>query len=153
MNEVEHLADQLKRAFEGEAWHGPSVKEVLMNVTSEMAAAKPIKHAHNIWELVLHITAWHDAVRKRLAGLSVNLSDEEDWPSVDNISENAWAAAVENLGKSTNNLLKVLSAFDPSKLYDNTSGLNYTNYFLINGLIQHDVYHAGQIALLKKALL
>ncbi len=153
MNEVEHLADQLKKAFEGEAWHGPSLKEVLMNVTSNMAAAKPIKHAHNIWELVLHITAWHDAVRKRLAGLSVNLNDKEDWPPLEDISENAWAAAVENLGKSTNNLLKVLSAFDPSKLYDNTSGLNYTNYFLINGLIQHDVYHAGQIALLKKALL
>ncbi len=152
MNEAEHLADQLKKAFEGEAWHGPSVKEVLMSVTSDMAAARPIKHAHNIWELVLHITAWHDAVRKRLTGLSVNLSDEEDWPAVKNASEFAWTTAIETLGKSTDNLLKTLSKFDSSKLHDNISGLNYTYYFLISGLIQHDVYHAGQIALLKKAI-
>ncbi len=152
MNEVEQLADQLKKAFEGGAWHGPSVKEALMNITSAKANARPIKQVHTIWELVLHITAWHDAVRKRLTGLTVNLSNEEDWPAVNNVSEFAWTTAIENLGKSMNNLLKTLSFFDAGKLYDNISGLNYSNYFLISGLIQHDVYHAGQISLLKKAI-
>ena len=152
MNEVEYLADLLKKAYEGGAWHGPSVKEALFNITSAKANARPIKNAHTIWELVLHITAWHDAARKRLTGLTVNLSDEEDWPAVNNAGEYAWTSAIENLGKSTDNLLKTLSIFDSSKLHDNISGLNYTYYFLISGLIQHDVYHAGQIALLKKAI-
>jgi uncharacterized damage-inducible protein DinB len=153
MKEEEHLADQLKKAFEGGAWHGPSVKEALLNISSLNANARPIKHVHSIWEIVLHLNAWHDAVRKRLIGLTVNLSDEEDWPPIKNVSEFAWTTAVENLGKSMNNLLKTISDFDESKLHDIIPGLNYTNYFLICGLIQHDIYHAGQIALLKKALI
>ena len=153
MNGVEHLADQLKKAFEGGAWHGPSVKDSLLNVTSINAMTRPINKVHTIWEIVLHLNAWHDAVRKRLTGLIVNLNDEEDWPPVKNVSEFAWTTSIENLEKSLNNLLKTISLFDSNKLHDIIPGLNYTNYFLICGLIQHDIYHAGQIALLKKALI
>jgi hypothetical protein len=64
------IADQLKRAFEGDAWHGPAVLEVLQGVTARAAASKPIPGAHSIWELVLHIAAWDGVIRRRMEGCS-----------------------------------------------------------------------------------
>jgi len=74
MNETERIADQLKRAFHGEAWSGPSVREVLQGVTADIAAKRPIADAHSIWELVHHITAWVDIVRRRVAGEAVTVT-------------------------------------------------------------------------------
>ena len=68
MKETERIREQLKRAFEGGAWHGPGVLEILENVSAAQAATHPIEGAHSIWELVLHIKAWEDACRRRLSG-------------------------------------------------------------------------------------
>src|SRR5438046_9834488 len=81
------LADQIRRAFEGEAWHGDSVLELLKDVDAVTAAAHPIPNAHSIWDLVLHIAAWDDAVRRRTGGAAVTLSDEENFPSIKDTSE------------------------------------------------------------------
>ena len=56
--DMEIIADQISRAFRGESWHGPSVREVLAGVSAEDAAAHPIAGAHSIWEIVLHLTGW-----------------------------------------------------------------------------------------------
>ena len=66
MSEIERMLDQLKRAFEGEAWHGPSVKEAIAGVTAAQAHARPLANAHSIWELVQHIAVW-EAVRETSA--------------------------------------------------------------------------------------
>ena len=68
MTEIDRILDQLKRAFEGGAWHGPSVKEVLHGVTAAQAHARPLPNAHSIWELVQHIAVWEDVGRRRLEG-------------------------------------------------------------------------------------
>ena len=68
MSQTSRLADQIRRSYYGEAWHGDSIEEILTGVNAEMAAAHPLKNAHSIWELVLHIAAWDDAVRRRTAG-------------------------------------------------------------------------------------
>src|ERR1035437_3500929 len=73
------IADQLRRAFSGDAWHGDSVFEILEGVNAAQAAAHPIKNAHSIWELVLHIAAWDGAVLHRLGGAAVELSDTENF--------------------------------------------------------------------------
>ena len=75
MTECSRLADQIRRAFDGEAWHGDALVEVLSNVSAAQAAARPIKNAHTIWEIVLHIAAWDRAVLRRIGGAVVNLSD------------------------------------------------------------------------------
>lgn len=62
------IADQLRRAFEGDAWHGPALLELLQDVDSTTAAAKPLRNVHSIWELVLHIAVWDGAASRRLAG-------------------------------------------------------------------------------------
>lgn len=151
MTEVERIADQLNRVFEGDAWHGPSVREVLKDVSAEKAAKKPIPNAHSIWELVLHIAAWENAVRRRIEGDNVDLTDEEDYPPIRDTSESAWQKAMKMLENGHRALRKVVSGLTDSRLEELIRGRNYSVYYLLHGIIQHDIYHVGQIALLKKA--
>lgn len=150
MSEISRIIDQLQRAFEGNAWHGPSVLEALQEVNAEQALKKPITAAHNIWEIVLHITAWHIAVTQRLEGYAVELSKEEDWPPVNNSSENSWNSALQLLNESYENLLKKVSGLSDADLNKTVPGRDHSAYFLLHGIIQHDLYHTGQIAILKK---
>jgi uncharacterized damage-inducible protein DinB len=150
MEEIKRIEDQLKHAFEGEAWHGPSLRELLAAVTAERAARKPLAQAHSIWEIVLHIAAWENAVRRRLEGEAVTLSDAEDWPAVHDTSETAWQSALETLENGHQQLRATIRRLTDAQLGDLVPGENYSVYSLLHGVIQHDLYHAGQIALLKK---
>jgi uncharacterized damage-inducible protein DinB len=150
MTEVQRIHDQLRRAFYGDAWHGPSVMEVLANVTASQAAAWPIAHAHSIWEITLHISAWTDAVIRRMQGERVELTTEQDWPPVHNATEASWHETLAELKRRQEVIEKTLSGLADSRLDDPVPGKDYTVYFLVHGLIQHDLYHAGQIAVLKK---
>ncbi len=150
MKEIIRIKEELEKSFFGGAWHGPSVLEALERITPEKALAKPLKNVHSIWEIVLHIEAWQNAVRRRLQGDPADLSNEEDWRTVKEKSNEAWSATLENLKKSLVKLIDSVSRFDETKLYELAAGQNYSNYFMLHGLAQHEAYHAGQIALLKK---
>ena len=153
MTESVRLADQIRRAFEGTAWHGDSVLELLAGVNAKTAAAKPIKGAHSIWELLLHIAAWDDAVRRHIGGEAVDLSDAQNFPPVKDVSEAAWRQAVESVKQTHNELIKAVAVFPDARLQDPVPGKteNYYNFFyLFSGIVQHEIYHAGQISLLKK---
>ncbi len=150
MNDIKNILAQLEINFRGDAWHGPSVMRILADVTAEQAAAKPIKNAHSIWELVLHIKVWKDTPRQRLAGQPFEPSSEEDWPEVSDTSEVSWTNALKELEASHENLVEAVSKLDDTNLHQPATGTDYSNYFMIQGVIQHDLYHAGQIALLKK---
>jgi uncharacterized damage-inducible protein DinB len=154
MSETARLADQIRRAFDGDAWHGDSVVEILKGVNANMAAAHPIKNAHSIWELVLHIDAWDGAVLKRTGGTAVELLDEQNFPPVKDTSDDAWRKAIEHTKHTHNELAKAVAAFPDSRLLEQVPGKteSYYNFFyLFSGIVQHELYHAGQIALLKKA--
>ena len=154
MSECTRLADQIRRGFEGEAWHGDSVMEILSGVKAATAAAHPIATAHCIWELVLHIAAWDDAVRRRVEGSVVNLSDKENFPPVDDTSEAAWTKALEHLKKTHAQLVKTVAEFPESRLGQQVQGKSatyYTFFYMFAGIVQHELYHAGQIVMLKKA--
>jgi uncharacterized damage-inducible protein DinB len=154
MTETFRLADQIRRAFEGNAWHGDSILELLANVNAATAAARPIKSAHSIWEILLHIAAWDDAVCRRIGGTAVNLTDEQNFPPVKDTSEAAWSQAIASTKKTHNELIKAVAAFPDSRLGEQVPGKsqNYYNfYYMFSGIVQHELYHAGQIALLKKA--
>ena len=92
MTEIERILDQLKRAYEGNAWHGPSVSESLAGITAAQAHARPLANAHSIWELVQHIAVWENVGRRRLEGdrAAIDISSPEDWPPADDTSETAW---------------------------------------------------------------
>ena len=156
MSEVERIADQFRRAFDGQAWHGPSVLSILDGITAEQAAAHPIPGAHSIWELTLHIAAWEGVCERRLRGDPAQLSDEEDWTKVEDSSEEAWSDAKKGLVASHQALLNAIAALDGSRLDEpiiKDSATQFSSvYVTLHGGVQHDLYHAGQIALLKKAL-
>jgi uncharacterized damage-inducible protein DinB len=156
ITEVDRISDQFRRAFEGEAWHGPAVLALLEGVTAEQAAAHPIPGAHSIWELTLHIAAWEEACRRRLEGDPARLSDEEDWRPIYDTSEQAWEHAKQYLLDTHRELLDAIAHLDEARLnepiiVDSTTPFS-TVYVTLHGGVQHDLYHAGQIAMLKKAL-
>jgi uncharacterized damage-inducible protein DinB len=153
MPENARLADQIRRAFEGEAWHGDSVLELLADVNARTAAAKPIPNAHSIWELLLHIAAWDGAVIRRAGGSAVTLSDAENFPRVGDTSETAWKKTVASVKTTHEELVKTVSAFPDARLAEQVPGKTqsyYNFYYMFSGIVQHELYHAGQIALLKK---
>ena len=153
MSEVRRIKSQIRRAFEGQAWHGPSVKELLSNVTAEQAAAHPVAGGHSIWELVLHIGAWENIARLRVKGEGRDTpTTEQDWPPVADTSEQAWKSALEELERGNQALRDEVALLDDEQLNEIIPVHNYSIYFLLHGVIQHSLYHAGQIALLKKAL-
>jgi DinB superfamily len=95
--ETTRIADQLRRAFDGEAWHGPALLEILDGVTAAVAAARPLPDAHSIWEIVRHIAVWDDVARRRMAGAVVQPTPEEDWPAVGETSAEAWPRTLDHL--------------------------------------------------------
>ena len=152
MKEIERIADQLKRSFAGEAWHGPAVKQVLEGVSAADAVARPISGAHNIWELTLHIGAWENAGLRRLNGDRAELSDDEDWSAVTGTSAEAWNQLKANLEEGNQKLVQAIMQLDETRLDEPILEGMPSVYITLHGVIQHNLYHAGQIAILKKAL-
>jgi hypothetical protein len=153
-NECSRMADQLRRAFEGNAWHGPAVKELLAGVNAGQAASRPIDSAHSIWELLLHIEAWDQVAIGAIHGTAMPkpMPDEENFPKVKAVDESAFATAKRNLFETNEKLAATIEKFDPARLEDTVPGRSYDFYHLFHGMTQHALYHAGQIALLKKAV-
>lgn len=156
MSEVERIQDQFRRAFDGEAWHGPSVLSLLDGITAQQAAAHPIPGAHSIWELTLHIAAWERACLRRLQGDRAQLSDIEDWERIGETTDAAWKQTKQDLVDNHRALLEAIATVDESRLNEpiiNDPNTPFSSvYVTLHGGVQHDLYHAGQIAILKKAL-
>jgi uncharacterized damage-inducible protein DinB len=151
--ETGRLEEQLKRALEGEAWHGPSVLESLAGVSADEAAAHPIPGAHSIWELVLHLTSDYGLVLRRLSGNGRQLTPEEDWPPCPAATDENWKKAAQELRRLNQELREAVRAFPEDRLDQPlVSEVPYTAYAQFIGVTQHNLYHGGQIALLKRAL-
>jgi uncharacterized damage-inducible protein DinB len=148
---MERIVDLLDRAGSGNAWHGPSIAEILKDVATGEAAAKPIESAHSIWEIVLHIAVWERVVTTRLGGGELEPTAEEDWPAVGMTGDGAWRQAIAALTESRAGLRAALLSFDEARLDDAVRGKGYSFYVMAHGIVQHDLYHAGQLALLKRA--
>jgi uncharacterized damage-inducible protein DinB len=132
------------------------VLSLLNGVTAAQAAAHPIPGAHSIWELTLHIAAWEDACRRRLEGDPAQLADDENWRPITDTSEAAWERTKQELTDTHRRLLDAIAAIDDSRLDQpimTSSEIPFSSaYVTLHGGVQHDLYHAGQIAILKKAI-
>lgn len=152
MTHSARIADQFRRAYEGDAWHGPALLELLKDVDLKTAVAKPIAGAHSIWEIVLHIAAWDEATLRRLEGHVSQPDGDENFPPVPkNPTERDWKDAVAAVKATHDRLVREVAALPDSRLSDMTPGKNYDFYHQLHGVVQHELYHAGQVALLKKA--
>lgn len=151
MKETARIADQLSRAYSGKAWHGPSLRTILKGVTAAQAAQRLVPGAHSIWELVLHTAAWDRVVCERMqGGKTTELPPEQNFPTVTDTSETAWKKTLKDLDKQHRELEAAMRKFPDAKLNRNLGGGDYSYYVTMHGAVQHDLYHAGQIAILKK---
>src|SRR5437588_9443634 len=152
MTEIERILNQLKRAYEGNAWPGLSVREALEGVTAEQATKRPLANAHSIWELAHHIAVWENAVRGRLEGdrAQIALASPEDWQPVGDQSEAAWERAKAALDRGERELCDAIARVSDSRLDEPILEGMSTVYVTLHGIVQHDLYHAGQISMLKE---
>jgi uncharacterized damage-inducible protein DinB len=151
VSEAAFIAEQFRRAFTGDAWHGPSLLELLDDINARTAAARPIPGAHSIWELVLHVAVWDAATSRRLAGHKTQPAGLDNFPRMPKPSAQQWRTAVAQLKRTHESLVKTVAALPDSRLNDRVPGKRYNFRFMLHGVVQHELYHAGQIALLKKA--
>ena len=150
MREIDRIRGQLRSALEANAWHGPALLETLSDVTADEARARPSSGAHSIWELVLHITVWVRTGISGATGKRFDVPDDVDWRAPGEDSRAAWEEAIRDMKEAHRELDEVLSRTKDESLEQEVVGRDYTLYKLLHGVIQHDLYHAGQIALLKK---
>jgi uncharacterized damage-inducible protein DinB len=156
MSEIDRIIDELRREHAGEPWHGPSLRQILDGVTAAQAASRPLPGGHTIWELVLHITAWKNEVRRRLAGAAAADPPEGDWPQVGETSVERWRQALGALERAQTELVADIRRLPQERLSEPINdprapgGKGVSYYVLLHGIVQHDAYHAGQIAILKR---
>lgn len=149
MRTTERLLDQLNRAFGGEAWYGPALRNLLDGVSEQQAKEHPIAGAHSIFELVVHARTWMDVVARRIATTEEVLTTVEDWSD---LAGTSWTETLEELEHAESRLVDAVARVSSERLDEKIPGQNRSIHAEILGVLQHNVYHAGQIALLKRAL-
>jgi hypothetical protein len=153
MTEPQRIAQQMRQAFEGEAWHGPSITEILRGIDVNVARGKPIAGTHSIWEIVLHLVKIQKVLLRRLDGdvTAINLPEAEQWPAVPDGGEETWQAALADLADGDRRFRERVEQFPPERLDQPLIPGGSSAYNNFHGYVQHNLYHAAQIGLLKKA--
>jgi uncharacterized damage-inducible protein DinB len=152
MSEIFNSVNQLEQLLEGPAWHGPSLSESLSGLSGADAAAKSIPSGHSIWELVHHIAAWENVVAERLGGQAVVEPAEGNFPLNVSGAEADWADLLETLRVQHRKLISSIAELSDSDMDRTMVGKDHSQGVEVAGIINHLVYHTGQIALLRKAL-
>lgn len=153
------LLDQLHREQRDDPWHGPSMQAVLDDVEAGMAASKPLPGVHSIWEIVLHLTSWSREVARRLRDGTARNPEDGDWPPVPSpITDAAWRDAIVRLQAAQGELRAAIEQLPAPRWStmvedkrDPALGTGVTYQQMVYGVLQHETYHAGQMALLAKA--
>lgn len=150
MTEVERILDQYDRAMKGKAWHGDNVWSILASVEPQQAFERPWAEAHAIWELVAHMTFWETEVRRRLEGVASQPDERLNFPAMPTPTVPNWEKVLEEFRASNEAFRSTVSALDDGRLEQPLSAPDKSVYVEVHGVIQHSLYHAGQIALLRK---
>jgi hypothetical protein len=157
--ELENVAESLRQSLSGDPWHGPSVVALLADVTPGDATFHPVAGSHSILEIVLHLAAWTQEVGSRLGGKPPALPAMGDWPPWTGDAGTAWAAARRSLEEAHADLLQLVERLPAGRLAERIGdlrepaiGTGVTVAVMLTGLAEHDAYHGGQIAILKRAL-
>jgi uncharacterized damage-inducible protein DinB len=151
--ETTRIKDMLRREYDGEIWHGPSLTEVLDGITASQATKRINDKSKNIAEFVVHITNWRVFTLEKLTGgesFDIILDSTDDWTKINSLTDEAWQEILTNLADTQTELLEILETYSDRKLDNIVSGRKYSIYMLLRGIIQHDIYHAGQMMLVKR---
>ena len=148
------VLDLLDRAYNRRSWHGTNLRGSLRGLTARDAATRPFPRRHNIWELVVHCAYWKYTVTRRLTGqkrgsFPLEGSNWFERPVKGGLTERAWKADIALLEATHRALRDAVAKLPASRLDETPGGLQTSNSFLIQGIAAHDLYHAGQVQLIK----
>jgi hypothetical protein len=149
---LELLLDVIDQAFDRQSWHGPNLRGSIRGITHAQALWRPQPQRHNIWEHVLHAAYWKYTVRRRLLGAKRGSFPMKgsNWIKPQDGTPTAWRRDVQLLVDIHESMRASIADVSPQKLRRRLPGAKVTYFFLISGVAAHDVYHAGQIQLLKR---
>jgi uncharacterized damage-inducible protein DinB len=150
-SEKSQLVDDLRRIYEGDAWHGDSLSQILSGISAKRAYAKPIPDAHSIWEIALHIAAWNETFTARLQGEVRPEPLDGDFPAINETDEKNWQETLKRVQTSQQRLIEAAKKIDEGALPKQFAQRDFSLRFFLHGIARHIVYHSGQIAILKKA--
>ena len=153
LTEIALLLDLLDQGYDKKAWHGPNLRGAIRRVSAQQAAWRSNRARHTIAELVVHSAYWKYAVRRRLLGekrgsFPMKGSNWFELPKWLNDSE--WRYHVALLDEQHRELREAVARFPAAQLHKRSLGSKYTAVGLITGIAAHDIYHAGQIQVLKR---
>ncbi|HZX58621.1 MAG TPA: DinB family protein [Mucilaginibacter sp.] len=159
MTTSQKLSNELENVLSGVPWYGNNVYSIIEKVSFEAAFEKAPGASHTIAEIVLHMLSWTEEVLDRMNGLTSSVPTSGDWPGTGAPDEQKWHNYVNDLKLVNVNLLAVIRDFPEDKWEEPTSdqfdldeGSGWSYEENVNGLIQHHVYHAGQIAILNRMI-
>jgi uncharacterized damage-inducible protein DinB len=152
MRETERIREQYERALNGNSWHGDNVWKTLGEVRPEQAFHRVLPDAHTIWELVAHMAFWESQVTRRLRREPELPEAELNFPRMPAATAENWQLLLEQFRRSNEEFRAALSKVQDSQLDDPLSSPEKSVYIEVHGVIQHHLYHAGQIAILRKNL-
>ncbi len=154
--EIQRIRFSFKMAYNGTPWHGNSLLHLVKGVDYQQANQRPIPHTHTIWETIQHILNWREFVVKKLEGdeiFDIELNSPQDWTIIETPIEAKWQSVLSELVANQQVILEILESWEDAQLEELVPGKDYNFYTLLHGIIEHDIYHSGQIALVRKALL
>ncbi|HEY7333808.1 MAG TPA: DinB family protein [Bryobacteraceae bacterium] len=152
--EIALLLDSLAEAFDRKSWHGPNLRGSIRGITAEQAAWRPGEGRHNIWELALHAAYWKYVVRRKLTGEkrgAFTLKGSNFFPRPEagaGASEAAWRTDIAILEAEHKSLCEAVAGLQGARFADAAKWA--ATLHLIRGAAAHDLYHAGQIRLLRR---
>ena len=153
--EKQILLDLLEEAYSRKAWHGPNLKGSIRGVSAHLAQKRPAAGRHNIWEIVVHAAYWKYAVRRRLLKEkrgSFPLKESNWFCCPDVLTEDLWKNAAGLLNEQHTLLREAIRKMSRNELDSTPVGSKISNLTLIYGIASHDLYHAGQIQLIKRLI-
>ena len=157
MTTSEKLQQELEKVLSGRPWYGTGIYATIAKISFEAAYEKPPGSVHKIAEIVLHMVAWTEEVMDRMNGMTAGVPTSGDWPETGKPDEQKWQNYVDDLKLVNVNLIGIIQNFPDEQwgepIDDQRGDRPVVTYeALINGLIQHHIYHAGQIALLNRII-
>ncbi len=155
--EITTILEMMDQAFDRRSWHGTNLKGSIKGMNSQESSWRPAPGRHNIWELVVHAAYWKYIVRRRLrseakGSFSLKGSNWIERPVIGQSSEEAWKADVRLLLETHKSLREVVSVLSSAELHQTPPGSKVSNFEMVVGIAAHDLYHAGQIQLIKRLL-
>lgn len=152
--EILLIVEQIKDAYEGEPWFGRSIKEILTEIDPAIVFEKP-NNQHGILDLLWHMINWKEFVLSRLRNdveKPMSYFEENDWRELDHSDKTLWQHGLQQFAKLHNEMIEIIQLQNDELLSERVSERNYDFRKLLHGILQHDIYHLGQIAYIKKEI-